>query len=159
MRRNAGGRVGQDPWSAAGEAGLRLARGAAGWGLRREAAGARNGLWPLQALLGCLPGDPTLHPARSAMEPQRRKLLAAGEETFTRWFPAQLGKPAGGPSPAHNPLALESGLLALESVGLRLLIEGLGVEVELTLEERPAPSHKLSVRRNYFTRDRAPLRT
>lgn len=86
-------------------------------------------------------------------------MLAVGEEAFTRWFPAQLGKPAGRPSPAHNPLVLETGLLALGSVGLRLFLRGLGVGAELTLEEWPAPSHKLSVRRKYFTRVRTPLRT
>lgn len=45
----------------------------------------------------CSRSDPALHPVRSVLGPQRRKLLAAGEEAFTRWFPASLGKPPEDP--------------------------------------------------------------
>lgn len=96
-------------------------------------------------------------PCLSALGPQRRKLLAAGEEAFARWFPAWLGKPAGTPSSVYSPLGLESGLWLCGSLGLRLLLEGFGIGADLILEEQLAPSHKQNVRRNYFTRVRTPF--
>lgn len=59
----------------------------------------------------CSRDDPALHPVRSVLGPQRRKLLAAGEEAFTRWFPAGLGKPPEDPlmRTAHLAWSWDSG--------------------------------------------------
>lgn len=153
-----GRRAGQDPWVAAGEAGLGLAlrtplRGLPG----PRGAAERSGRWPLLGLPCRLLCDPALHPALSALGPQRRKLLAVGEEAFARWFPARLGKPAGRPSSVHKPLGLKSGLWSWGSLGLRLLLERPGIGADLVLEELRAPSHKRRVRRNNITGVRTPL--
>lgn len=116
MRWTAGGGVAQDPWGTAGEAGLGLVlrtskRGASEQSTR--ASGLRTGGGRYRPCsVACSRGDPALHPVGSALGPQRRKLLAAGEEAFTRCFPAWLGKPPEDPflRTAHLARSWDSGL-------------------------------------------------
>lgn len=114
MKWAAGGGVAQDLWGTAGEAGwagsAHLQAGSLGATYR--GLGLRTGggcCRPSSA--ACFRDDPALHPVRSVLGPQRRKLLAAGEEAFTRWFPAGLGKPPEDPlmRTAHLAWSWDSG--------------------------------------------------
>lgn len=73
-------------------------------------------------------------------------------------FSRLVRKTPGRPFSAHSPLGQELGLWPWGHLGSGFSRRGLGIGAKLILEEQSAPSHKRSVRRNYFTRVWTPLR-